>query len=123
MDLRSRVCVCLITYPTKSITTGVNREYLMARFHFELQLASQIRFDISQQLVQIFFRSGKDHEVIGITEIMLYGFGFLHPVVEITQVEIREILAEIVADRNAWRRVNDFIEQPKQVLVFQFLSK
>lgn len=69
--------------------------------------------------MEVLFVMVKDHQVIGVTEIKTDPFFFLDPVIKIGQVEIGKVLAEIVANRQPGSAINDLVEQPKQVIVFE----
>lgn len=60
------------------------------------------------------------HDIIGIPEIIPDAFHFLDPVIEVGQVKIGEILAEVVADWQTWSRVDDLVQEPQQILILKF---
>lgn len=96
----------------------IDREYLIVSFHLQLQVYGEVSVDLPAYIMQVGFITREDHHVIGIAEIILYTDSFLEPMIEITQVEISEILAEVIADRDAWRTVDDLVKEPKQIRVF-----
>lgn len=54
----------------------------------------------------------QDHQVVGIPEIISNAFLLFKPVIETGQVKIREILAQIVTDRQAGRTIDDLLQKP-----------
>ena len=95
----------------------VNRKYLVVAFDLQLQILGHVDPDIRQQLVEIFFTVGEDHQVISIPEVILYCFVLLHPVIEVGQIKISEVLTQVVPNWKAFGAVDDLIQEPKKILV------
>jgi len=76
---------------------------------------------VNKNPVQPILVVGKNHNVIGISEIILHALFLFQPMVEICKIEICEILRKIVADWDtAFNRINDFVKKPKQPGILDF---
>ena len=60
------------------------------------------------------------HHVVSISEVILYSDDLLNPMVEIREVEISIILAEIIANGHAFCAVYNLVEEPQGVLTLDF---
>lgn len=98
-------------------------ENLVISFDPEFELIAEVSSDLRQQLVQGCLVRRQDHQVIGVSEIIADAFLLLDPMVKTGQVEIREILAQVVPDRNARSTIDDLLEQPEQGFVFELPAK
>lgn len=100
--------------------TGINLKNLPVAFYGQLQLLFRVFPYVPEKGAEIFLVPQYDH-VVRITEIMFHPFRLFHPVVEVRQVYIGQILAQIVPYRQPGRTVYHFVKDAQQTRVSYLL--
>lgn len=66
------------------------------------------------------FIGRKNHQVVGVPEIIPDTFNLFDPMIKISEIEVRKVLAKVVANGETRCAVDDLVQQPEQVLVLEF---
>lgn len=72
---------------------------LIVILDLELQLAAQVFPEVGQKSVERRLVRRQDHQIVGVSEVIPDALDLFQPMVESGQEEIREVLAQVVADR------------------------
>ena len=100
---------------------AVNREHLIVPLHVEQPVVVQVVVDIHQDTVKERLAAGQHDHVVGIAVIIPHTGELFKPVVKFRQVQVGEMLGDVIADGYAIGGVDDAVEQPQHVGVFDFL--
>ena len=101
--------------------TGIHGEYLVILFDFEFQLNTKIFLYFLEYGPQLLLVIGEKNHIIHIAEVILDVENFFHPMVEIIEVNIRQILRKIVANGKAIGTVYNLVKNSKDTRVFDNL--
>ena len=112
----------VIEHITKEVNaTGIHGEHLVVLLDFEFQLNTKIFLDFLKYGPQLLFAIGEKNHIIHIAEVILDVENLFHPMVEIIEVNIRQILRKIVANREAIGTVYNLVNNNKDARVFDNL--
>lgn len=101
--------------------TGIHGEHLVVLLNFEFQLNTKIFLDFLEYGPQLLLAIGEENHIIYIAEVILDVENLFHPMVEIIEVNICQILRKIVANREAIGTVYNLVENNKDARVFDNL--
>lgn len=101
--------------------TGIHGEYLVILLDFEFQLNTKIFLDLLEYSPQLLFAIGEKNHIVHIAEVILDVENLFHPMVEIIEVNIRQILRKIVANGKAIGTVYNLVNNNKDARVFDNL--
>ena len=112
----------MIEHITKEVNaTGIHGEYLVILLDFEFQLNTKIFLDFLEYGPQLLLAIGEKNHIVHIAEVILDVENLFHPMVEIIEVNIRQILRKIVANREAIGTVYNLVNNNKDARVFDNL--
>lgn len=110
--------MCMASYIAQKVNAaGIDGEYLVVIFDLEFQPAAQVLSYLSKDGVEAWLVWRQDHQIIRIPEVIFHSQDLLDVVIEAGEVEIREILAEVVADRQADGAVDYFVQKIQQPVI------
>lgn len=112
----------MIEYVAKEVNaTGIHGEHLVVLLNFEFQFNTKIFLDFLEYGPQLLFAIREKNHIIHIAEVIFDVENFFHPMVEIIEVNIRQILRKIVANREAIGTVYNLVNNNKDARVFDNL--
>lgn len=117
-DRRAKAYVRMASHIAQEVNAaGIDGEYLVVIFDLEFQPAAQVLPDLSKDGVKAWLVWRQDHQIIRIPEVIFYSHDLLKVVIQSGEVEISEILAEVVADREADGAVDYFVQEIQQPII------
>lgn len=112
----------MIEHITEEVnSTGIHGEHLVILLDFEFQLNTKIFLDFLEYGPQFLLAIGEKNHIIHIAEVILDVENLFHPMVEIIEVNIRQILRKIVANREAIGTIYNLVKNNKDARVFDNL--
>lgn len=112
----------MIEHITEEVNaTGIHGEHLVILLDFEFQLNTKIFLDFLEYGPQFLLTIGEKNHIVHIAEVILDVENLFHPMVEIIEVNIRQILRKIVANRKAIGTVYNLVNNNKDARVFDNL--
>ena len=99
-------------------TSRINRKYLPVRFNLQFQFRSHIQTNHIQEPVQSFLAAIQYHHIVHIPVVVFHAQNLLDEVIQVGQVQVRQVLACEVSDRQtliAAVAVNNGVQQPEHI--------
>ncbi len=121
LRFRARQWVRLYDIAHEVDAPAVNWEYLIVPFHVEQPVVVLVVVDVHQDIVQERLAAGQHDHTVGIAVVISHADELFKPAVEFRQVQVGEMSGDVIADGYAIGGVDDAIDQPQHVGVFDFL--
>ena len=99
-------------------TSCINRKYLPVVLNLQFQFGTKIKSNHIQEPVQSFLAAVQYHHIVHIPVVVFHAQHFLDEVIQVGQVQVRQVLACEVSDRQtliAAVAVNNRVQQPEHI--------
>lgn len=116
--LAEQYAVVVLLEPNVINTPRVHRKYLPIRFNLQFQLGSHIQTNHIQKPMQSSLAAIQYHHIVHIPVVVFHSQHFLDEVIQIGQVQVRQVLAREVSNGQsliAAVAVNNRVQQPKHI--------
>lgn len=99
-------------------TSCINRKYLPVVLNLQFQFGTKIQSNHIQEPVQSFLAAVQYHHIVHIPVVVFHAQHFLDEVIQVGQVQVRQVLACEVSNRQALIAavaVNNRVQQPEHI--------